>query len=469
MNSSTRVNHALVGLCFIICSFLMVPRLASAECPEVTNDCYTYTEIARQTAPLPDGSPVALQNTNTEKWFRVTFLKTTTGVLDIDLGSVTEDDFTAVVTGSTSVQDINIITIPGQTTAVWVQVLLNPFCDITNGTLTLDISPTFSVTNNAQPSYPAVSAQFFGSPSPFSIQPTLTAKVTTVSTPNPDGTYTSPSLIPIKVSLCRKIVIPAGTTGSLTLETGTTDAVAPLASAPTQVYGAPTHELVFDYLVGSSDISTDLDARDVGAMIFAEPLIDPSGNTVVTTLPIPGQTGSLSQAHAIVINPETVTPPPSDETPKDTSTSGGGSGTTTWYPNPPPFETNLPVPASIPPTITCPAITGYYKIGDMSDDVENIQKILNTYEEASLIETGAYDVATARAISAFQLKYSEFILKPWDITEPTGYFYLTTSRFMNYMMGCTSEPITLPNGNVIYVYGNAPQPYILNKEFSLLP
>ncbi|TSC61211.1 MAG: hypothetical protein Athens041674_845, partial [Parcubacteria group bacterium Athens0416_74] len=58
--------------------------------------------------------------------------------------------------------------------------------------------------------------------------------------------------------------------------------------------------------------------------------------------------------------------------------------------------------------------------------------------------TGFFGLLTENAVKAFQLKYSEQILAPWGITQPTGYVYKTTQRWIN-LSHCSSLNIPMPD------------------------
>jgi hypothetical protein len=49
----------------------------------------------------------------------------------------------------------------------------------------------------------------------------------------------------------------------------------------------------------------------------------------------------------------------------------------------------------------------------------------------SLPVTGFYGPMTFSALQDFQTKYSDDVLKPWELTSPTGLVYLSTLRQIN--------------------------------------
>lgn len=87
----------------------------------------------------------------------------------------------------------------------------------------------------------------------------------------------------------------------------------------------------------------------------------------------------------------------------------------------------------------------YLRFGSDNDswEVQKLQMFLNVWVDAGLVVNGVFDVATFEAVKAFQLLYSADILAPWGISEPTGYVYITTRRFIN-MEVCSELDIPLP-------------------------
>jgi hypothetical protein len=78
-------------------------------------------------------------------------------------------------------------------------------------------------------------------------------------------------------------------------------------------------------------------------------------------------------------------------------------------------------------------LTEYIRYGTENnpEEVKKLQTFLNEYEEEQIPVTGFYGEITMGAVNRLQKKYSEEILAPWGITDPTGYVYITTQRFIN--------------------------------------
>lgn len=87
----------------------------------------------------------------------------------------------------------------------------------------------------------------------------------------------------------------------------------------------------------------------------------------------------------------------------------------------------------------CPHFTEYVKAGESKPEVTKIKSFLNTLDATLKLDTTSNaDAAFVAAVSKFQLRYKDFILKPWGLSRPTGYWYKTTSAKANEFMGCVS-------------------------------
>jgi peptidoglycan hydrolase-like protein with peptidoglycan-binding domain len=65
------------------------------------------------------------------------------------------------------------------------------------------------------------------------------------------------------------------------------------------------------------------------------------------------------------------------------------------------------------------------------EQVRRLQTIFKTIEGMDVDVNGVYDAKTFAAVKAFQTKYADEILKPWGLTAPTGFTYLTTRKKLN--------------------------------------
>lgn len=85
-------------------------------------------------------------------------------------------------------------------------------------------------------------------------------------------------------------------------------------------------------------------------------------------------------------------------------------------------------------TIACDQyLTSFIKFGATNDEeqVKRLQHVLKDFEGAAVEVNGVFDQSTLTAVHAFQTKYWDTILAPWDIKQSTGYVYLTTRKKVN--------------------------------------
>ncbi len=99
--------------------------------------------------------------------------------------------------------------------------------------------------------------------------------------------------------------------------------------------------------------------------------------------------------------------------------------------------------------LTCPYFDLYVKEGDVAEEVLKIKSFLNLTQGESLNESSnLFEASLAGAIKKFQLKYASKILTPWGIKAPTGWWYQSTRKTANDILGCFA-PVMLDNGRVI--------------------
>ncbi len=107
-----------------------------------------------------------------------------------------------------------------------------------------------------------------------------------------------------------------------------------------------------------------------------------------------------------------------------------------------------------------PYLEEYIRYGANNNpaEVEKLQTFLNEYEGEEIPVTGFYGEITRTAVNRFQVKYSDEILAPWGIDEPTGYVYKTTQRKINDIKTPGMEipmPDLVPDTTVIETEGEA--------------
>ncbi len=118
------------------------------------------------------------------------------------------------------------------------------------------------------------------------------ARVTWVSSPDPDGHYGLGETVGVTVEL--SAAVSADGTPAMALETGTSDAVADYLD------GSGTESLGFAYTVSEGDLSADLAYASPEAL--SGTIRDLFGLDAILTLPAPGAVGSLSANADLVID-----------------------------------------------------------------------------------------------------------------------------------------------------------------------
>jgi len=198
----------------------------------------------------------------------------------------------------------------------------------------------------------------------------------------------------------------------------------------------------------------------------------PANWNVFQTIIITGQDDSEDDgdiAYAIVVGPSTSADPhfnglvgqnvsiinfDNDDTVAPPSSGGGGgggggggrSGPCIGFGCPTGTVLGTSTVATVDPVITfCPAsdfIVSYMRKGSQNDpnEVRKLQYFLNTYENMSLDVNGIFDDATEAAVKILQVRHADEILAPWNISEPTGIVYITTSSYINRYF-CDENPL----------------------------
>jgi uncharacterized delta-60 repeat protein len=94
--------------------------------------------------------------------------------------------------------------------------------------------------------------------------------------------------------------------------------------------------------------------------------------------------------------------------------------------------------------------TEYLKEGDSSLETVKLQDFLNIifaptsgYPTSGLPLSKTFDAKTKAKLKEFQSVYKETVLKPWNLTSPTGRFYQTTRKASNLLMGYDEGAINL--------------------------
>jgi len=120
--------------------------------------------------------------------------------------------------------------------------------------------------------------------------------VTIVATSTGDGTYPLGTVIPITINFSEPVTVVGGTP-TLTLETGAVDSVVSYVS------GSPGTALLFNYTVGSGNVSSDLNYVATTSLALAGSTIkDAAGNNATLALPALAAAASLGGSKTIVID-----------------------------------------------------------------------------------------------------------------------------------------------------------------------
>lgn len=90
--------------------------------------------------------------------------------------------------------------------------------------------------------------------------------------------------------------------------------------------------------------------------------------------------------------------------------------------------------------------TKYQQLGTSGDEVVKIKNFLRTKEGYVLNNTKTYDLELYKAVKSFQEKYRPKVLSPWELLMPTGYWYKSTRKMANEILGCPEPAVLLDNG-----------------------
>ena len=119
--------------------------------------------------------------------------------------------------------------------------------------------------------------------------------VVSVSSTNEDGAYKSGDTVNLVVTFNENTVVTGNP--KISLETGVKDRIGNYLS------GSGSTGLIFQYIVNLDDHSSDLEYQTISSLILnAGTIKDSQGNNALLTLPVPGETNSLSANKAIVID-----------------------------------------------------------------------------------------------------------------------------------------------------------------------
>lgn len=119
-------------------------------------------------------------------------------------------------------------------------------------------------------------------------------------------------------------------------------------------------------------------------------------------------------------------------------------------------STGTSTPGS-PNELQCSTYINAFMGPDRNNDPEQVRRLQGILvgEGFSVDINGTFDDKTFEAVKAFQLKYADDILKPWGLTQPTGYVYLTTRKKLNevFCKGTTEFPLTPEEQAIVGGFG----------------
>lgn len=220
------------------------------------------------------------------------------------------------------------------------------------------------------------------------------------------------------------IVLPVVAMGQISVDEAGSSAASTAPSVDVQASSATSNAPASDKSSSSATVSEAPSVDSVSSSAAtATPSTDSSSSSAASSVP---STDSASSSAG----------PDSSDT---TTTSGGGvvapsssSGSRSNL---------LPVFISAKySTSSCPLITDYLKIGWNNDagQVTKLQTFLKDVEGIDVAVNGTFDEQTKTAVEAFQKKYLNDVLGPWDATLPSGTVYITTLKKINQIACGTS-------------------------------
>lgn len=114
------------------------------------------------------------------------------------------------------------------------------------------------------------------------------------------------------------------------------------------------------------------------------------------------------------------------------------------------------------------AIDTYMRRGYNNDkeQVKILQGLLNKYVEAGLTVDGFYGPQTEKAVNAFQIKYRDTILDPWNIENPTGIFF-RTSLVQAQNLECPDPELPIPENLINWSQSRGEVPAIVPVRIPL--
>lgn len=91
------------------------------------------------------------------------------------------------------------------------------------------------------------------------------------------------------------------------------------------------------------------------------------------------------------------------------------------------------------------------KLGWNNDPVQvaKLQVFLKDSQHLDVVVNGSFDQKTETAVEAFQKKYLETVMGPWDATRASGVVYITTTKKVNEL--ACNQPLTLTSAELAVI------------------
>lgn len=95
--------------------------------------------------------------------------------------------------------------------------------------------------------------------------------------------------------------------------------------------------------------------------------------------------------------------------------------------------------------VSCPAFIEHNSLteNNISAEVAKTKTLLSELGFYTGAITTSFDASLQSSLRSFQSTFKEAMLTPWGLTSGTGYKYKTTNKFLNMLVGCTTEAVDL--------------------------
>ncbi len=243
------------------------------------------------------------------------------------------------------------------------------------------------------------------------------------------------------------------------------------ATVTIMVNAAPSAEIGISFIVVSNNgvVATTSDsALFDGATTTGATTTVSTGAHTVTAMPLSGYTTTIGgdcasdgtialvngdSKHCVITHTQQGSPSTAPEDEKvvangPISTALPWAGTITHFTGSVLGASTTTASTTLPelPAGCTPILDEFMRRSDMinnSDQVTKLQRFLNDKLGTRVALSGVFGPETDAAVRAFQNMHADEILKPWGLTKPTGFVYLTTQRWIN-ITNCSTLDIPMP-------------------------